>query len=205
MSGDKRIYITVDSSEIDLLKEEIRDYIIQQVESILAEKNIIQEGEKRREELGRMVKNTFKNGTQLEELPTGNTDRNNSTTKKIEMKIKDIEEAQMAGKWVNLVEVEVLMVGEYVEESSAWEKISQYGKMKDLSDGYEFDFVIWRKSGLKDLERGKEYRLRDIVSSIYKPHPSTTLGGISEEMFEMQLNSKSEVYENQMMDEMDLL
>ena len=47
MSGEKKIYITVSADEIDSLKEEIKDYIIDTVDTILAEKNLLAQDEKR--------------------------------------------------------------------------------------------------------------------------------------------------------------
>ena len=187
MSGEKKIYITVSADEIDSLKEEIKDYIIDTVDTILAEKNLLAQDEKRKDEIQKIVHTTFKKGT---EFSTGNTDRNNSTPQEVEIigslsdvgvyTVKEVCEAKKDGKWVPSAMVKVVDVDPTYDESH---RILQRGVMVDLLDQWKFSFVIWRKSGLMEVENGEYYRLQDIVSSVYG------------DQVEMQLNSKSEVYE----------
>ena len=176
MSGDKKIYITVSSEEVELLKEEIKDYIIDTVDKVLAENT------------------TFENGTNSN-FSTGSTDRNNSTPQEFKCTVRDVCEGKKDGKWVNSVAVKVVDVDPTYDQAH---RLLQRGVMVDLSNQWKFSFVIWRKSGLEELEIGEHYRLKDIISSVYG------------DQVEMQLNSKSEVYGmdyalEMAMDQMDLI
>ena len=194
MSGDKKIYITVSSEEVELLKEEIKDYIIDTVDKVLAEKNLIDQNVKRRNELNELVHTTFENGTNSN-FSTGSTDRNNSTPQEFKCTVRDVCEGKKDGKWVNSVAVKVVDVDPTYDQAH---RLLQRGVMVDLSNQWKFSFVIWRNSGLEKLEIGEHYRLKDIISSVYG------------DQVEMQLNSKSEVYGmdyalEMAMDQMDLI
>lgn len=180
MSGSKKINITISAEEIDALKEEIRDYIIQEVEGILSEKMYREKGVRKMQELEDQVQNVFKQGADLKN--PSNTDRNNSTPLTIGGSVREICEMQREGEWVSGVKVKVIDVESFEDEK---DKRLQTGVMVDLSDDWKFRYVIWRKSGLRKLNVNERYSLTDIVSSVYGEPPKV----------EMQLNSKSEVVE----------
>jgi len=180
MSGDKRIYITVDSTQIDELKAEIKEYVIAEVDSAITKKMQGENSEKEMQKLEENVQNIFKNGAKLKNQAA--TDRDNSTPLKIDGSIREICEMQRDGKWVSEVKVKVVDVENYEEEA---DRRLQTGVMVDLADDWKFKFIMWRKSGLRMLNVGQLYELKDVVSSVYGDPPKV----------EIQLNSKSEIIE----------
>jgi len=179
MSGDKRIYITVDSTQIDELKAEIKDYVIAEVDKAIVKKMQGEKSDKEMQKLGENVQNIFRNGAELKNQAA--TDRDNHTPFMEEDSIRSICEMGNDGKWVSEVKVKVVDVENYEEADSR----SQKGVMLDLSDDWKFKFVVWRKSGLDLLNVGNRYSLENVVSSVYG-EPAKV---------EIQLNSQSRIVE----------
>ena len=177
MSGDKRIYITVDSTHVDELKAEIKEFIIGEVDSAINKKMHRKRAEEERQRLEGKVQDVFRNGANLS--PQSNTGRNNSTKRSTGYGVRSICEECIDGEWVSGVKVKVILVK---NEEDPEHKVLQKGVM-ELDDGFKFKYMIWRKSGLKEFEVEKEYQCEDLVSSVYDGE------------VEMQFNSQSVVYE----------
>ena len=163
MSDGKKIFITISSDEIEALKEEIKEYIIEQVDITIDSKMQLEKGEERLEELKNNVQDTFTKGT---DLKTGNTDRNNHTPQaRGDLDVKEVCSKTLEGVWVPEVAVKVLDEGEEFAEDH---KILQKGILLDRGSGWKFDFCIFKKSRRLKLEKNKCYIIGPVVSSVYE-------------------------------------
>ena len=163
MSDGKKIFITISSDEIEALKEEIREYIIEQVDKRIDSKMQWEKGEERLEELKNNVQDTFTKGT---DLKTGSNHSDSPTPQTNgDLDVKEVCSKTLEGVWVQEVSVKCLDEGEEFAEDH---KILQKGILLDRGSGWKFDFCIFKKSRRLKLEKNECYIIGPVVSSVYE-------------------------------------
>lgn len=175
---DRHIHITVPSAEIDLLKEEIKEYIIQEVEKAISSKLQSEKTEEELQKLKMDVQDVFTKGN---DLSTGSnrSQANTSQDLNVELDVKEVCRKKLEAEWIQQVSVKVLQTEDFEEPHALLQK----GIMVDRVTGWKFPYAIFRKSRRLKLEKDKKYVIGPVVSSVY------------EDVVEFHLNSKTAVNE----------
>tara|TARA_R110000824_G_scaffold256814_1_gene445853 strand:+ start:1794 stop:2348 length:555 start_codon:yes stop_codon:yes gene_type:complete len=180
MSG-KTIKFEISENEIQNLKDEIRDYIKDEVSIVIREQLFEKETSEKMKELEEMVHDTFRKGTDLKD-PSRNRSTSPTTQTKEDLDVKEVCKQMLEGVWVQEIQVKCLEEGpEFHEEH----KILQKGVLLDWCSGWKFDFCMFKKSEKVKLEKNKSYTIGPVVSSVYDGKT------------EIHLNSKTEILEAQ--------